>query len=111
MTTKITVKQGEAKNIKFTITVDGETPDLTDTIATFGVKATKDDTEYTLFKEDEDFDRSEEADGILRLNLDADDLTLTAGTYFAELKIWFSETSIDKSEDIKLKVVQAVIEE
>jgi len=105
----ITIKQGEAKTIKFTVTSGGTAVDLTDATLTFAVRRRKTDEAYTIEKADALFDKSLETDGIVTVPLSATDTDLPAGKYYAELQTAFSEGGIDKSDDIIMRVEKAVI--
>jgi len=110
----ISVKQKEAKTVTFTITQNNDALDVSGGEFKFAVKKAKGDTTYLIEKETADFDVSEAGDGILRTILNETDLDLEAGEYIAELKIDLSTSSavndnIDKSADLSLEVLQAVI--
>lgn len=109
MASKITVKQKEAKKIKFTITRAGLELDVADAVLTFGVKETKDDEAYLIEKNDSDFDKSDAAGGIVRIQLSATDTNQTPAEHVGELKIVIDADDIDKSVDIVFVVEQAVI--
>lgn len=106
----ITIKQGETKTLKFTVTSDGEAVDLTDATLTFAIKTLKTDTEYILEKENADFDRSSSSDGIVKVSLSSEDTDREAGRYYGEFQTAFEAGDIDKSDDIIIMIEKAVIE-
>jgi len=106
--TKINVKRKEAKTIRLVITTNGAILDVSTAICLLAFKKSKIDTIYVIEKTDTDFDKTDAIIGILRVNLSEDDLDLIPGDYIGELKLSFSVTNIDKSADIKLKVLAAV---
>lgn len=113
MATSITLKQGEAKTLRFSVTENGSVVDLTPAGSTvtffFGVKKKKSDTTYTIQKDNSSFTTSEAAQGIISVVLTATDTNQLPATYIGELKILFGTDSIDKSADLTIKIDQAVI--
>ena len=111
----ISVKQGEAKTLTFTITQSGSPLDVSGGDFKFAVKQTKDDTAYQIEKTTDDFDVSQASIGKLRLPLNDTDLGIAVGEYVAELKIDLTGSSsgvgegIDKSADLSMEVCQPVI--
>jgi len=106
---KIKLKQGEAKKLTFTIKdADGKALDVSGATLTFWAKKKKTDIAPILAKEDETFDKSQAANGIVTTILDSSDTNIEPGLYIAELKIYFSSTNIDKSADIHLEIKRAV---
>ena len=66
MSSKIRLKQGEAKTITFTVTrAYGQAVDLTGATLFLGVKRHKSDTAYIFSKVDADFDKTQQALGIV----------------------------------------------
>lgn len=110
MATSITLKQGEAKTLRFVVTENGAAVDLSgqDVTFFFGMKKKKSDTTYVVSKEDTSFTTTDADDGIITVILTATDTNQTPTTYIGELKIKFSDNSIDKSEDLTIKIDQAV---
>jgi hypothetical protein len=105
----ITIKQGEAKTIKFTVTSGGTAVDLTDATLTFAARHRKTDDAYIIEKEDTDFNKTLEADGIVTAPLSATDTDQEAGKYYAELRTAFAGGGTDKSDDIIMRIEKAVI--
>ena len=105
---KVILKKGEAKILKFTIT-SSATLGLASATYTFGVKQAKSDTSYIIQKTDGSFDKSSASSSIIRLPLTNTDTDITAGTYLAELKTSFTDGQIDKSQDLQFVVQDAVI--
>jgi len=107
---KITLKQKEAKTVKFTIKDEaGNVVDVSGATLSFQVKKSKSDTTPKISKTDTDFDKAQAASGIVTVNLTTTDTNLDPGVYVAELKIEFTATNIDKSADIVFEIQQAVI--
>jgi len=110
--TDIIVKEGEAKTLTFTITQSGEDLDVSGGDFRFAVKQTKDDAAYQINKTTSDFDDTNAGDGILTLPVTFD---IDPGEYVAELMINLTDSSaggdgnIDKSLDLSLEVLKAVI--
>jgi hypothetical protein len=73
-----------------------------------GVKKDKSDAAYTLSKADQEFNKSQAADGIIAVNLTATDTNQPEATYIGELRFSWSGTVIKKSEDFFLKIQRAV---
>lgn len=105
----IAIKQKEIKTIKFTVTDGGDAVDLTDATLTFAVKRRKTDEAYVVEKADGDFDKTDAATGIVTVELDATDTDQFAGKYYGELKTVFAAGGTDKSDDIIIRIEQAVI--
>lgn len=109
----ITLKQKEAKTLKFAITdVDGVV-DLSTATLSFMVKRvlSDGDVDALITKEDGDFLRTSPYDdslGSVGLPISANDLDQTAGTYTGELKTVFSGSSVDKSSNMTFKIESAV---
>jgi hypothetical protein len=109
--TKLTMKQGEAKTITFTVTdSDGVAVNLSAATLTLGVKATKADTVYSITKADGVFGKAQAALGIVTVALSATDTNLAENTYVGELKCsWAGGTTIEKTADWYLQIKGAVI--
>lgn len=109
----ISVKQGEAKTLTFTITQSGAALDVSGGDYKFAAKQTKDDTAYEIEKDTADFDDTDANIGKLYLELSETDLDLDPGEYVAELKIDLTSSiqgeGIDKSADLSMEVCQPVI--
>lgn len=104
-----TLKQGEGKNLKFTVTDDdGNVVDITSATLTYTLKRKKKDTTPLIQKEDSDFDKTQATSGIARVPLSQTDTDLSPRIYVSELKVFFSATSVDKSQDILIIVEEAV---
>lgn len=105
----ITIKQGEAKTIKFTVTDAAGVIDLSSATLKFGVKRIKSDAAYLIEKEDAAFDKTDAATGIVKLPLSATDTNQTPGDHVGELRVTFAADNIDKSADIEIKIDKAII--
>ena len=111
MSSKLKLKQGEAKTVIFTVTdSDGVAVDLSEATLLLGVKKAKSDTAYTFSKEDAAFVKSRADEGIVSVDLSAADTNQTEGTYIGELKCsWTSPTAtVEKSEDFYFQIKRAV---
>jgi len=109
MANSIKLKQGEGKSVNFHITKGGV--DVSNATFTFEVKEKADDTTPVLSKADNDFDKSDAANGNYVLNFSANDTkSLKAKTYVSELMTVITAGSdVDKSYDIPFVVERAVI--
>lgn len=104
-TDMISIKQGEARTLSFTITdLDGEAISVTDATMSFVVKEQKTDTEYMIEKEHDVFDMTYASDGIVTLPLSDTDTDIEPESYVAELKAEIDSANIIKSEDIDFVV-------
>jgi hypothetical protein len=106
---EITIKQGEAKTLTFTVKEKGEVIDLSSATDLKFYVANRDRTGYIIQKNVGDFDRSQDAAGILRVDISDTESDQTPMTYKSELMITFSASDIDKSADIDFTVEEAVI--
>lgn len=109
MTSKITLKAGEAKAVTFTVTSAGVAVNLTDATFTFIMKHYKTDSNIVVNKQDASFNKAQVSLGIVSVVLSAVDTNKPEGEYVGELKIEFSPTNIDKSDDIIFKIVNSVM--
>lgn len=107
--TTITIKQREAKTIRFSVTAGGMAVNLTNATLTFAVRHRKTDEAYTIEKGDADFDKSLKADGIVTVELSVTDTDQDSGTYYGELQTVFAAGGTDKSDDIIIRIEKAVI--
>jgi len=111
----ISVKQKEEKTVTFTITQNSQALDVSGGEYKFAVKQSKDDAAYLIEKDHSDFDDTNASSGILRVTLTENDLDMDPGEYVAELKVDLNPSSsggsggIDKSADLSMEVLQAVI--
>lgn len=108
MATTIKIKQGEGKTIKFSVTDNNGTVDISTATLTFTVKQKKGLTTSVISKIDIDFDKSEASSGIAYVDLSEEDTDLLPRIYIGELKVWWSTTLVEKSADIYVNVQQAV---
>lgn len=106
--TKIAIKKGEGKTIKFTYKEGGVVKDMTGATFSFVVKTSKAAESYTIEKTDGDFDKTDIATGIVKVILASTDTAISAGSYTAEIKATFSVSSLDISQDIPFLVDSAV---
>lgn len=109
---RLVFKSGEADTVTFFYHEgdDEQTPiDITSAELNFQVKKRK-TGEAVLQKIDDDFDKSEGADGKASVVLQKDDTKdIDAGRYVAEIRAIFdADDSIDKSVDIDFLVVAPV---
>lgn len=105
----LTFKQKEAKPLTLTVREDGNPVNLTGAGLFLGVKRNKSDAEYVFFKEDEDFNKTDAANGVVSVLLSTSDLDQIAGPYVGELKVSYLDGTIDKSADLQIIINQAVI--
>lgn len=108
MTSKITLKAGEAKTVTFTVTSGGAAANLTGATFTFVMKRYKTDSALVVNKLDASFTKTQIATGIVSVVLSASDTNKPEGEYIGELKIEMSPSNIDKSDDIIFKIVNSV---
>lgn len=110
--TKLTLKQGEAKDVILSVVTSKRQPIDLSAVNTFflAAKLSKNDTTYVFSKADADFDKSLVASGIVSVFLTAMDTDLAPGIYYGELKMTYagSPVEIEKSADIIIEIVQAV---
>jgi len=115
--TIIAMKKGEGKWITFTVyqTVNGERQimPLTGKEFKFAAKEKAADTTYVIEKSHSDFDIADAANGVVRVKITATESdALDTRSYEAELKIIMdppTNSEIDKSIDVQLKINPAVI--
>ena len=109
-TTQFTVKQGEGKWLNWSLYDKNNNPMPCDTATfTFAVKLKATDTEYLIQYADANFDKTDAANGNVKVKLlPTDTAALVAKTHVCELKIDFGSQLVDKSITINLKVEQAV---
>jgi hypothetical protein len=106
---KMVIKQGEAKTVTFTVRDGlGSGVDLSGAALLLGVKKDKSEAEYTFSKADSEFDKSQAANGIVSVNLNAADTDQPEATYIGELKCSWTGPVIKKSEDFFLQIKRAV---
>lgn len=108
-----TIKNGEGKWFEFTIKKNGVAQDVSAYTFKFGIKKYLIDTTYKVEKNDGSFDKSQSANGIVKVNLPASENTevlLPPGKYFFELKITVTaDTDVDKSVTSTLLIEKALI--
>ena len=112
MSSKIRLKQGEAKTITLTVTrAYGEVVDLTGSTLFFGVKRSKKDTAYIFSKVDADFDKAQQALGIVKVNLLTADTGQAEADYHGELECFWPGITpmVDKSiNEITISIQRSV---
>ena len=101
--------RGEQKILKFTLT-DKDTKLLINlTGCTLGFKAViEGQGNKEITKADTDFDKTQQALGIVKITLTSDDLD-TVGKFDCQLKITFSNGEIEKSEQFNIYVDESII--
>jgi len=111
----ITLKQGEGKTLKFTITDTDGAVDVSSATLSFIAKRSVDraDAGAAISKADGTFTRSggvyDDAAGVVGLALSTTELNIAPGVYYGELKIIFTAGSnVDKSANIVLEIEAAV---
>ena len=113
MSSKIRLKQGEAKTITFTVTrAYGQAVDLTGATLFLGVKRHKKDTGYIFSKVDADFDKTQQVLGIVSVNLSITDTTQMEADYHGELECSWTGTvpMVDKSiNEITISIMRSII--
>lgn len=108
MTKVLTFKQKEAKTLTLTVKEDGTPVNLTGVELFLAVKRNKGDAEYAFSKEDDDFDKTNAANGVVSVLVSTTDLDQIAGPYVGELKVSYLDGTIDKSADLQIIINQAV---
>ncbi len=106
----ISMKQGEARALSFTVTEAGGPKDLTGTSLAFKVKRRKSDAAFVISKADADFDKTQGVAGVVSIFLGALETHQEPGTYVGELIITFpgSPVVIEKSLDLTMAIEEAV---
>ncbi|MGW8177636.1 MAG: hypothetical protein ACWGQW_02405 [bacterium] len=105
----IEMAQGEGKWVRFTITRNGATVDVTSKDCSFVSAVNYDDTEYLLEKTDSDFDKTQGASGIVRMNITSgESMAIDVGTYKAEFRVVLSgeageEVDIQRTIDLVIR--------
>lgn len=105
MSADLTLKQKVQRTLQFS---EINKTDLTGATFTFGMKANKRDTTYSIEKSDANFDKTDIATGIVYVGLTEDNLDLYPGTYWGELKITLTG-DIDKTETFEIEIERAII--
>ncbi|MFO7935725.1 MAG: hypothetical protein R6U78_16800, partial [Bacteroidales bacterium] len=106
----INLKQGEAKTVTFTIRDSSNAlVDCSSASVQFAIKLDKGDLTYKVNKSDSSFTKTNAANGVLTLVLNATDTNQLADDYIGELYLWTSATNKDKSDDITVTIEEAVI--
>ncbi len=112
MVRKISVKQGEAESQEFTILTNGSPVNVESAICTFVVL--KDPLGSTgegsnmVFSISNEYIRKSE--NIITVDLTETLTDQVPGTYYAELKVWFSATSVKKSKNITFIIEKSLTE-
>jgi len=106
----ILLKTKEQKTIKFTFKnqTTGVIIDLTG--AAFALVMENLEGVEVVTKADTDFDKSEVANGIVRVTLLEADLNQAAGAYKLEIKTSFLGGEIDKSKIFNVNLIQSIID-
>jgi len=102
VTNKLTLKQKEAKTLIFTYNVD-----ITEAI--FSLVVSNRTGEQIITKIDDDFDKSDKINKIVKVCLDSSDLDVAKGTYDLGLRtVWDDVSSVDISDTIKLTIEESL---
>ena len=111
MADNITIKQGEAKTITFTVTdEDGVAVNLEDATLTLGIKKRKADTAYAISKADGDFGKAGALGGIVTVAFTTVNTNIAPGIYIGELKAsWGAGVPLEKSVDFFCTIERAII--
>lgn len=103
----VEIKAGEAKLVTFTILdEDGAAVNTSGSTLTFKVKSGKETGTVVITKEDGTF--ITHGNGSATVKLSATETNLPKGNYIGELKIQFAADNIDKSDDIAIKIIEAI---
>ena len=106
----ISIKKGEAKDIKFTYTSNDTAIDVSANTFRFEVKKDISDTSPVFVKADGDFDKTDAADGIVYCNINTTDSNNPVGEYIAEIRMIATVgTDVDKSDNIDFIIEEAVM--
>lgn len=110
MADTITIKQGEAREIFFTVKKADRTPmPLTGATYSFVAKKLKTDEVAVISKNDGDFTKDNEADGQVSIVLSAvETARLDDGFHYGEFTANVALNNVIKSSDIIIKVVKSV---
>ncbi len=101
-TNKMTLKQREGKLLTFTYNVAIST-------ALFALIVKDSDGTIVIQKNDADFDKTDVGQQKVYVNLAVNDLDLDVGSYNLEVRAtWNATTSVDKTETIKLKIIESL---
>lgn len=104
----IQLKQGEAKPLLFTFTLDGAAVDVSTGTFSLCIKANKTDAECLISKADGVFDKSNAGDGLVAVWLDETDTDQTPkSNYIGELKTTIPPNIIDKSDDFQVTIIRS----
>jgi hypothetical protein len=107
MATKQTIKinQGEAKRVVFTLRRGGSAFDVSGGTFAFAVKKAFDDSEYSIFKGDIKFDKTDGASGKVSFVLLPEDTNrLAVGKYKGQLRSELAAEDVDISDTIDFEV-------
>jgi hypothetical protein len=107
-TTRVEVKEGEAKTLKVTVTQDDSALDVSTATFSFAVKKRYTDATPVISKTNSDFVTTDAASGIIKIPLSSTDLAIQPFSYLADIKITFTASSIVKSQTFILEVKRAV---
>lgn len=108
----ISLKQGESKEVNFTIKVKSTLApvDLTGATVFLGVKHSKSDSSYLFSKSHSDFTITTPSSGVISVLFSEEDTNQTPGLLVGELKVVFISTNVEKSDDLWINIEQAVTE-
>lgn len=101
----IKIRQGEAKRVVFTLRRSGSTFDVSSGVFAFAVKKAFDDAQYSIFKPDVEFDKTDGATGKVSFILQsADTLQLAVGKYKGQLRSGLAADDVDISDEITFEI-------
>ena len=104
MAMDLELKQGEEKTITFTY---ADSLDLSGSTLSFVAKADIDDSADVIAKADGDFDKTDEATGVVLVDFDSDD-TAIAQTLIGEVTATFSASNLDRTLGVTIRIKESV---
>lgn len=106
MATTWKFKQGESHNVYFTIKRNGDPVDVSGTSLSLVVKKHKDDEDAVIEKDDQDFNMTNAASGLVYVRIGSVDTAIDEGIYIGELKVEFAD-DVDISDDIVIEIIKS----
>ena len=105
------IKAGESAILEFTFRSEstGEVVDMSDYTMTLAVRDNLDQDDDDITKENASWDKTDAADGIMRVTLSASDTAaLTSEVYHLEVKAVYDGSTIKSKKDIMLPVLATI---